>query len=379
MAESDLQTPALSPRQVNQIRVAGQYLRTRGNRDELMTVVKAVYGINAQLSPAMMLSLRARIEGLELEDVKEALEDRQDIVRTWAMRGALHLLASSDIHWFISTLGPALIAKGKRRYRELGLTENILERGLSEIPNILAETSPLTRWELMDALAERGVSIDTKSQAPIHLIRYVALHGSICLGPDRPNREATYTVLKHPPRGSGAVKSEPDLATLAKRYIGGYGPADFRDFAAWSGAGLTDSKNAWKALEDEDYLMPVRVMEKKMMLSKTSYEEAIWPTHEEQTARLLPAFDSYVLGYSNREFIVTSEHYRDIYHGGQTVPVVVVNGRAEGIWRYERTGQRMSIEIRPFSSFSPTARDLVLEEAEDIGRFFRVSLSTNIE
>lgn len=88
---------------------------------------------------------------------------------------------------------------------------------------------------------------------------------------------------------------------------------------------------------------------------------------------LLPAFDNLVLGYSDRGHLVPEKHYQEIYHGGQTVPVVQVNGIAAGVWRYERRGKQLSIKVQPFEPFDRTVKDLVEEEAEDIGRFMGIS------
>ncbi len=85
---------------------------------------------------------------------------------------------------------------------------------------------------------------------------------------------------------------------------------------------------------------------------------------------LLPAFDAFVLGYADREYLVPEKWRKEVYHGGQTVPVVLVNGRAAGVWRYERQGKKLAINVHPFEPFDPVTRELVAAEAEDIGRFF---------
>ena len=91
------------------------------------------------------------------------------------------------------------------------------------------------------------------------------------------------------------------------------------------------------------------------------------PAH---TVRLLPAFDTYLLGYANREFAVAKAHQKDIFHGGQVVPTVIVDGLAAGTWRYEQRGKQMRIAVTPFAKFSRDERDLIAAEADDVGRFY---------
>jgi hypothetical protein len=90
---------------------------------------------------------------------------------------------------------------------------------------------------------------------------------------------------------------------------------------------------------------------------------------------LVPAFDTFVLGYSSREYIVPEQYQAEVYHGGQTVPVILVNGLASGTWRYERRGKKLDVKIRPFKPFDKAIEGLVQEEVDDIGRFFEMSAS----
>ncbi|RPJ35161.1 MAG: hypothetical protein EHM35_09360, partial [Planctomycetaceae bacterium] len=85
---------------------------------------------------------------------------------------------------------------------------------------------------------------------------------------------------------------------------------------------------------------------------------------------LLPAFDSFVLGYADRGLLVPGKYRKVVYHGGQTVPVVLVNGVAAGVWRYERKGKKLAVKISPFEPFDRTTGERADEEAEDVGRFF---------
>jgi hypothetical protein len=95
--------------------------------------------------------------------------------------------------------------------------------------------------------------------------------------------------------------------------------------------------------------------------------------------RLLPAFDTYLLGYGNRENVVRPEHQSEVYHGGQIVPVVLVDGLAAGTWRYERKGKRLAITARPFGDFDSAVSQGIEEEAEDIGRFFELPVTLTVQ
>jgi hypothetical protein len=93
---------------------------------------------------------------------------------------------------------------------------------------------------------------------------------------------------------------------------------------------------------------------------------------------LLPAFDTYLLGYADRTQIVAPEHHSKVYHGGQVVPVVLVDGLAAGVWRYERTGKRLVISLREFGKFDSAVAEGIEAEADDIGRFWQIPVAIRI-
>jgi hypothetical protein len=58
-------------------------------------------------------------------------------------------------------------------------------------------------------------------------------------------------------------------------------------------------------------------------------------------------------------------------------PVLMVDGRMAGIWRHERTGDRLVVSIEPFAEPPAWVRRAAEEEAERLARFMggRLELS----
>ncbi|MGA9138664.1 MAG: winged helix DNA-binding domain-containing protein [Methanocella sp.] len=370
-------TANISPEQVRAMRICAQHLHQKAPVDSLAAVVRSLGGVNAQSGPAMMLSLRARIKGLEPADVKRAMENRT-LVRTWAMRGTIHLVDSNDLGWMVSLLGPFILAKGRRRRLELGLDDEKISRGLEVMGTILADEGPLTRDALTDALIEHGIGIERKTQAPYHLVAYAALTGLVCIGPDTPEGEWTYGLVSEWTGKQKVLTGEEALAGLAIRYLQGYGPASPQDFSAWSGLPVADARKGWKLAVDREALQEIRVGDRTLRSPKSLYQSLEKPAHGRKVVNLLPAFDTLVLGYADRKCLVPKRYMSEVYHGGQTVPVVLVDGIAAGVWRYERRGRKMNIMVSPFESFDDTTGELINEEAEDIGRFFGLPVSLAI-
>jgi hypothetical protein len=135
----------------------------------------------------------------------------------------------------------------------------------------------------------------------------------------------------------------------------------------------TDAKQAWKLLRDKGELAEVHVDERTLWRLKSDAVRV--PDPAKHAVRLLPAFDTLILGYADRNDVVAPEHQHEVYHGGQTVPVVLVDGLAAGVWRYKRQGKRLSITVHLFEPVASSIKEVVAEEAEAIGRFWGAKIS----
>ena len=222
------------------LRMRAQRLLGRRPRD-VGAVVRGVGGLQAQDTPASRLAVRVRSAGLDEAAVRRACNRDRSVVRTWVMRGTLHMVAAEDVGWLVGLLGPRFAAGNRRRRLQLGLDDRLCERALEVLPAVLAG-GPLSRAELVRGLAAKGVRIDPGGQAPAHLVGLAALRGLICRGPDLDGDEASYVLLEDwvGPAGGrrGVLGGDDALAELARRYLGGHGPAAPEDLAAWSGLAL---------------------------------------------------------------------------------------------------------------------------------------------
>jgi hypothetical protein len=343
-----------------------QHLEPRAELEDWIEVVRDVGGINAQLPSAMEMSLRARVNGLIYADLEAARIDQRSVVRTWCMRSTLHLLAADDLEWMLSTLDPTHLRSGWRWLdQRAGLDRERAGLMVETAVAILKAAGPLPRRALMQRVSDR-LGFDALPAAA-GAVMTGGLLGQIGFGPDRgtePTYAALETWLGHPVTAS----FRPEHDRLARRYLHGYGPASPTDLAAWWGMGLSPARTAVEAVGSD--------------LAEWRWEgQPVWSLREDvyqrelvtpavPVVRLIPAFDTYLLGYRNREAAVAKADQGQVFHGGQVVPVVLVDGCAAGTWRYEQRGSQMRISTAPFREFSPPVREGIAGEAEDIGRFY---------
>ena len=88
------------------------------------------------------------------------------------------------------------------------------------------------------------------------------------------------------------------------------------------------------------------------------------------TVRLLPGFDTFLLGHKDHDNIVGKENRRRVYRPqGWVSQVVLLDGRAAGVWTHSQRGNELEVRVEPFSRFSPSVERAVRGEAESYGRF----------
>jgi hypothetical protein len=357
---------ALSAQDLRALRLQAQLLA--GERaSDVAAAVRQLVGLQAQSTPAARLAVRSRTAGLTRDDVDGACRDGL-AVRTWAMRGTLHMLAATDVRWIIGLLGPHFTRTGTRRREQLGLYSRTCRRGLAAIERVLAGSRPLTRAELMAAIAAEGVAIDPTDQAPAHLVHHAAMQGLVCRGPEVGADEPTYVLLDEWLPPSAPVERDEALARLARRYLAGHGPATAADLATWSGLPMPDARAAFAHIAGE--VQDVEVSGTPMLaLASTDLT-----VDHDTPPRLLGRFDDYLLGYRDRDLILDPADARRIVDGGMIQAAVVVGGRIVGTWRIERRDGKRVVEARPFTTLPRGCRTGLRREVDDIGRFLGIDV-----
>ncbi|HEU0002475.1 MAG TPA: winged helix DNA-binding domain-containing protein [Ktedonobacteraceae bacterium] len=364
-------TLALSNDQVRFLRLHAQRL-VAPSVDNVAHIVKELCGIQAQDANAAALAVRARSAGLVAADVEQARVQERSTIRTWGQRGTLHLLATEDLGWLLSLLGPVFVAGDLRRRAELGLDEDICIRGIAALRAILADQGPLTRADLIEQLAAR-TGIRLEGQAAPHLLFRAALEGMICLGPDRGTKPTYVLIDDWIENGARTLAFSRDqaCAELAQRYLAAYGPAEPDDLAAWSGLPVSEVRAAWKSIADD--LTEVEVAGRPAWMLKTHLAWLDEFPAQAPIVRLLPAFDTYLLGYRSRGLVVSPQYAKRINAGGGMVsPTLIVDGRALGTWKLMRQKSRLDVVLEPFEELAAEIQSGLEAEVQDIARFLGV-------
>jgi len=368
----------ISEDEARDLRIRAQLLaRDEGSKPlSVVDVVRQMVGLQAQDLMAASLQVRARSHGLVHGDVTNALYHDRTMVRTWCLRGTLHLVAAEDVRWLLDLLGESLIGAARRRRSQLGLNEATTERAVQVIEKALQKSGPLTRSEVFDRLA--SAHIPYESQAGIHLIRTAGLMGLVCYGPERDGSE-TFVLIDDWIGSKGSAPRTGDATSeLARRYLSAYGPAAHADLAWWSGLGAAVAKAAFNGFAGE--LVRVGVSEKPAFVLASHLGRGAGIARQENRVTLLPAFDPYLLGYKDRSLAVEAAYIKNVnVGGGMLKPVVIANGHVVATWGSSKRRGLLEVSVEPLETLPPEMLTGLQAEAADLARYIGMKHSLQIK
>jgi hypothetical protein len=273
-------------------------------------------------------SLGVRITDALESDVDAAFA-RAEVVRTWPMRGTLHVVPARDVRWMLELTGIRALNGSLARRRQLGLDDADAERACTVLENSLRAEGRLGR---ADCLAElRRAGIPTDGQRGYHLLGYAAHTGVICLGPPE-GKEQAFVLLDAWAPDQVHLNRSDALTELAHRYFRSHGPATMRDFAGWSGLTLTDARAGVASNDGRLVARPFRGDD--VWLTRALSEAIDGGTPARSVAAALPGYDEFVLGYKDRGVQMRPGEFEQVVPGGNGVfrATVCLDGRVVGTW-----------------------------------------------
>lgn len=329
--------------------------------------VRHLLAVQAQDHYASLWALGLRTRGVDEAAVETAVRERR-IVRSWPMRGTLHLVAAEDLRWMLSLLASRIIAlDSKRIERDFGLHERALGLCREAVVRALEGGRMLSRPALYAALAERGV--DVAGPRGLQILGRLAHEGLLCQGP-REGKQPSFVLLEEWIAPQAALDQDEALAQLARRYLAGHGPASVRDLAWWSGLTLRDAQRAWDLVRSEFAVMHQDGVEYAFV------ESDVWSG--KPAVHLLPAFDEYLVGYADRSAMIAPADLRRVVGAnGLFNPTVIINGRVAATWKRELRKDRVDITCLPLRALSASELKAITRAAKDYGRFLGLPVQLN--
>lgn len=305
--------------------------------------VRWLTAAQAQDPKGVLTSIALRTAKRSRDEVEQAF-DAGEVVKSWPMRGTLHLVAAEDLPWMLPLLTPRVLAAAAARRAQLDLDERAIGRVRELTQEALQGGRRLSRADLLATWSAGGV--ETSGQRGYHLIAHLAQSGVVCFGPTHDGEQQLVLVDEwvRAPRRLGRDEA---LAELALRFLRSHGPAPVADLIRWTGLRAADARAGVALARPQLEVLDVDGVEH--LMDPRTPERLAAARREAAGVLLLPGFDELVLGYGDRSALLAPEHAGRIVPGGNGVfrPTIVAGGRVVGTW--QRRGKAAALELDPFA------------------------------
>ena len=270
---------------------------------ETATWLTAVQAQNAAAGREA-LALRTGADSLSPADLSAA-----GVVRSWSQRGTHHYLPARDVRWITLLCSPRVQRASAKRRGLLGLTDADVDLGRTALLAALADGTSLTRTQCYGAFRDAGVDPDG-GRGP-HMLRHFGGEGDIIQGVPA-GREETFVLHDAAVSDPVDLTGEDALGALATRYFRSRGPATVKDFAWWTGLTVTDAKKGTALAVAAGAVIEASAADGRTMylgdwqvdVTDAELADAVSPEHADIP---LPAFDEYLMAYTDRSDIITPD------------------------------------------------------------------------
>jgi hypothetical protein len=352
------------------LRLRRQHLERRAPRTKMLDVVRDHVAVQAQVIGSAELAIHARVERMTRGDVRNALWRDRTLVKTWAMRGTLHLVASDELPELVAALGTRInwLRPVWLRYFEVTKEEMLaLQDGIGDV----LTDKPMTRAALGDALANHlgnAAFADRVTSSWGTFLKPAASRGFLCFGPED-GRNVTFV---DPREWLGREMPEPSedaIGVVIERQLAAFPGSSKGELARWWGVqGGAPLRKPIASLGDR----VVEVLADGTKVLVRSDDVAELANIDPSTAvRLLPGFDPYTLSLQKEAEPLLPLARRPLVSrtAGWISQVVIVGGAVAATWTHEVRKGRLAIQVAPWRRLTKAERLAVDDDAARIGAF----------
>lgn len=327
-------------------------------------VVAHHLAMQAQDFKASRWAVGSRMVEARDEDVIAAYDAGQ-IVRSWPMRGTVHVTLAEELPWMLEVMGVRALSGVERRWDALGIDRTYLERARDVARERLRGGGRATRADLSAWWAEEKVLVE--GQRLYHVVWYLSQTGTLVQGPVRDGDHELVLLDEWIPSPRRLTRDEA-LAELGRRYLQARGPATLDDLVHWTKLPKRDAK---VALTQPDIVLCEGPEGATFALA----EHLDTLSHDADRlagqVHALAAFDEHLIGYRTRDAVIDPAHLTrvDPARNGVFRWTLVDAGRVVATWKRTRRANHTLAEVDVFGPLTEAGRAAAPAALERWGRF----------
>lgn len=253
------------------------------------------------------------------------------IVRSWPMRGTVHIVCAEDIGWMQELTNPAILKEWPKRRDYLGISLATYDKIRDLTQDVLAGGKSLDRKSLIQHWQNKNIEL--VQGGSYHLVWALCQNGVTTFGPMNDSGDLELVLTEEWIKSPRQYDLDEAQAEFCVRYLKGHGPGTVQDLMWWSKlparavkAGIKEAGNRLAELEIDGtvyYALPEQLDAN--------------PTTKTQLAKsqiALTAFDEHLLGYKDRSLFMDPRNARKVMTvNGIAQPTIVRDGRVVATWK----------------------------------------------
>jgi len=330
-------------------------------------VVNWLGAVQSQDYAGAKWAVAQRTQGLTDNDIEQAFAEGK-ILRTHVMRPTWHFVLPEDIRWMLELTGPRILALMAYMDRQLGLDKSIFKKSNAALVKALRGGKQLTRAELATVYQQAQINIDGLRLA--QLLGHAEVDGILCSG-GRRGKQFTHALIDERAPQARILKRDEALTELASRYFLSHGPATLQDFVWWSGLTTADARKGLESIKSQ--------LTQEMSGDQTYWLPNSTPSTKSSSSQayLLPNYDEYTVGYTERSAIFDPSHTNKLDSRGGILfqYTIVLDGQIAGTWKRTIKKYEVVIEMTPFITLTKVQKQAITEAAERFGNFLGLPVS----
>lgn len=315
---------------------------------DAVAVARRLCGVQTQVASSAQLAVAVRSARPDPGAVDRALWAERTLVKTWVMRGTLHLVPADELAGYCAALSTLRFWEKGSWQRGHGVTAQEIEAIIDAVPRALGE-QPLTREELVEAVV--AVTGDGHLREALTsgwgaLLKPLSRLGELCYGPPRDGKVTFTTPRRWVPGWPAALPPHEEAGVrLARAFLGAHGPATPEMLDTWLFGGVARKAVLKGWFRDLGPELTEVVADGRPLLALTDHLDDLLATRPSEQVHLLPGFDQFILGAPRglEPLIPAAAKPKVSRQAGWISPVVVHQGRVAGVWEPKEGTVRLDL------------------------------------
>jgi hypothetical protein len=350
---------------VNHCLLRKQHLTDDSKTDDIVQIVWDVGGLHATIPKTPYLSLFSRAKNFTRKQLDEELYEKRSLGKIRCVRKTVYVLPEGMLSIAYSATKATVELASEHYSRYLGGTKKEYTMLSQRILQLLKGRGMTTKEVKNELTTDLNVS---------GALNLMCDHGLLIRGNPRSGWKSslhTYHLFSDyfPDVNLSEPSEDRAVALLVQYYVGSFGPVTGNDISWWTGLNKTAVQRALKKLGEQIASVNFEGFKGGFLLLQSDMALKRAAPPKSRVVNLLPALDSYMMGYKKRERFLSPQHRDKVFdRSGNATSTILLDGKVVGVWDFA-ADKKPFVKFLLFEQVENSTLTEIYSKAQKIGRF----------